>query len=112
MHADVTRDSVVAEAGEAGNLLLSVCAAIEAAGDSITPIDDGAVALAKTYAATIDEVIDSGDPMAITKALYLGPHLLNVLGVLGLTPEARKQVAGQVAEAKTGSKLAQLRAVK
>lgn len=96
---------------EAGNLLISVCEAIEAAGNQVTAKDAGAVALAKTYAATIDEVIDSGDAQAITKALYLGPHLLNTLGVLGLTPESRKKVSEQVQETK-GSKLAQLRAVR
>lgn len=87
---------------EAGNLLTAVCEAIEAAGEGIQCVDAGAVALAKTYAAAIDEAVDSGDAQTMTKALYLGPHLLNALKELGCTPAGRTAIAGKL----TGTKSA------
>ena len=56
----------------------------------LTPADKAAVQLALSYAETIDSAIESGDQYATTKALYLGPHLLNALGALGGTPSGRK----------------------
>lgn len=56
----------------------------------LTPADQAAVDLAYAYAATIDVAIESGDPQTVTKALYLGPHLLNTLAALGGTPAGRK----------------------
>lgn len=56
----------------------------------LTKADGGAVALAKSYAATIDLALESGDAQTVTKALYLGPHLLNALGALGGSPVGRK----------------------
>lgn len=56
----------------------------------LTPADRAAVDLAKAYAETIDGALASGDPLTITKALYLGPHLLNTLAALGGTPAGRK----------------------
>lgn len=56
----------------------------------LTPADQAAVTLACSYAETIDAAIETGDGQAITKALYLGPHLLNTLNVLGGTPSGRK----------------------
>lgn len=68
----------------------------------IKPADRAAVALAETYARQIDDVLDGPDAKCkecgadcgpdaaqITKALYLGPHLLNALRALGATPEGR-----------------------
>lgn len=84
---------------EAPDLLEAVREAITAAGDAIQASDGGAVALAQTYAHSIGEVIDSGDPQAIVKALYLGPHLLNTLRELGCTPAGRKVVSEKLAPA-------------
>jgi hypothetical protein len=56
----------------------------------LTPADQAAVDLAYSYAATIDQALESGDAVAVTKALYLGPHLLNTLAALGGTPAGRK----------------------
>lgn len=71
--------------------------------------DAATVALARTYAATIDDVLANGDDLARTKALYLGPHLLNALRALGGAPAERKALG---VEEKTRGKLAQLRAVR
>ena len=56
----------------------------------LTLADKAAVELAKSYAATIDSALESGDAQTVTKALYLGPHLLNTLTALGGTPTGRK----------------------
>lgn len=55
----------------------------------LTPADQSAVAMVRTYAWRIDEAARAGDEQEITKALYLGPHLLNGLRELGGTPAAR-----------------------
>ena len=75
----------------------SLRAAVEAAVDAmpwLTDVDRGAVTLARAYAAQIDRilvdpVIREERPELITKALYLGPHLLNALKELGGTPVGR-----------------------
>ena len=74
----------------------------------LKPTDGAAVDLALTYAARIDEALETGEGVEVTKALYLGPHLLNTLRALGGTPAERK--AMNVEEA-VGGKLAQLRSV-
>ena len=74
----------------------------------LKPTDGAAVDLALTYAARIDDALEFGEGVEVTKALYLGPHLLNTLRALGGTPAERK--AMNVEEA-VGGKLAQLRAV-
>jgi len=62
----------------------------------LKPEDGAAKALAETYAEAIDLAIASRDPMAITKALYLGPHLLKTLGELGATPAGRAAMAAKI----------------
>lgn len=62
----------------------------------LTPADQAAVELARVYARRIDAATLSGDGQEVTKALYLGPHLLNTLRALGGTPDERmKMLASQ-----------------
>lgn len=75
----------------------------------LKPTDQAAVDLALAYAGRIDEALASGDGVEVTKALYLGPHLLNTLRALGGAPAERKALG---AEEAVGGKLAQLRAVR
>jgi hypothetical protein len=56
----------------------------------LSPADRGAVDLAKAYASAIDDLVATGQPDLIGKAMYLGPHLLGVLSSLGGTPSGRK----------------------
>lgn len=44
------------------------------------------VAAAESIADRVDQAFSAGDPLAETKALYLVPHLMNVLEKLGVTP--------------------------
>lgn len=76
--------------------------------DWLAPTDQAAVDLALTYAARIDEALATGEGQEVTKALYLGPHLLNTLRQLGGTPGDRALLSGDKAPE---GKLAQLRAV-
>lgn len=74
----------------------------------IKPTDLAAVEIALTYARRIDEAVAYADGIEVTKALYLGPHLLNTLRALGGTPLERKQLESGES---VGGKLAQLRAI-
>lgn len=51
--------------------------------------DAAVVELAKTYARRIDDAIAMEAGPDVTKALYLGPHLLNTIRALGGAPEER-----------------------
>lgn len=94
-------------AHEAPPLTASVLAAVEQM-SWLQPTDQAAVDLALTYAARIDAALTEGEGQEVTKALYLGPHLLNTLRALGGAPAERKALAVEEA---VGGKLAQLRAV-
>ncbi len=76
----------------------------------LTPTDGGAVALARLYAHQIDTVVAEHEvgSQELTKALYLGPHLLNTLRALGGAPAERKALGLEEA---VGGKLAQLRSI-
>lgn len=67
------------------SLVASVHKCVAAAGDEIAYKDQALVDLAMRYAVRIDDGINEGGQNA-TKALYLGPHLVNALRELGLTP--------------------------
>ncbi|WP_461031139.1 terminase small subunit [Trueperella pyogenes] len=54
--------------------------------------DEAIVASGRAVARQIDFAIAHGTVLEVTKALYLIPHLMNVLTQLGATPEARKAV--------------------
>ena len=69
----------------------------------LTGADDAAVKLAPKYAAQIEAGVEDGDG---SKALYLGPHLLNALSAGGGTPRGRKDL--EVKET-PGGKLAAVR---
>lgn len=90
-----------------GELLDSVTASTGAM-TWLTPTDSAAITLACAYAKRIDAAISSDFGEEITKALYLGPHLLNTLRALGGTPAERKSLG---IEGKVSGKLAELRAV-
>lgn len=73
----------------ADSLAASVLRCVKAAGDTIGEKDQAVVDLAVRYALQIDAGINAGGQDA-TKALYLGPHLVNALKELGLTPDLGK----------------------
>ena len=74
-----------------GELEASLTATVAAA-TWLKPTDKTALDLALTYARRIDAALATGEGQEVTKALYLGPHLLNTLRELGMTPGARKEL--------------------
>ncbi|UGS26333.1 hypothetical protein K8F61_17155 [Microbacterium resistens] len=63
------------------------------------PEDTSIIASGRRIAERIDTAAASGDALAETKALYLLPHLMNILRELGATPAARAELK---AKAKSG----------
>ena len=59
---------------------------------AITDADSALVATGRAVARQIDYALRHGQGQEVTKALYLVPHLMNVLRELGATPAARKQL--------------------
>ena len=70
-------------------------------------LDDAIVALGRSLAKSIDDIL--ADPTATasdkTKALYLAPHLVSILKELLATPLARKQMGLVTADTKKASRL-------
>lgn len=77
----------------------------------LEPEDAAAIASGRRVAERIDAAAAAGDATVETKALYLLPHLMNILDALGATPAARAELK---AKAKSGDtdKRAKLRALR
>lgn len=60
-----------------------------------TGLDSAAIEAGRTLARQIDAAIRSGTGQDVTKALYLVPHLMNVLKELGATPTSRSPNGAQ-----------------
>jgi hypothetical protein len=75
----------------------------------IEPVDEALVESGYRIANQIDYAVENLSGQDLTKALYLMPHLVNILRELLATPAARK-AAGEVKES-AGGKLARLRSV-
>lgn len=57
--------------------------------------DEAVIEAGRATAKQIDEVLEHGTSQDRTKALYLLPHLMNVLKELGATPAARQALSAQ-----------------
>ena len=75
----------------------------------LEPEDAGLVRLARTYADEIDRAMREGEGQERTKALYLGPHLTNVLREMHATPAARQAARKPEVESGKSAKLTALR---
>ena len=73
----------------------------------IGSLDDALIEAGRKIADRVDEATDSGEGQEVTKALYLVPHLMNVLREMYATPKVRLE-AGVGREA-AGGKLAEVR---
>lgn len=81
----------------------SVAANRELIGD----LDAALVESGRTIAERVDEAIESGEGQEVTKALYLVPHLMNVLREMYATPKSRKD--GGIGGEDARGKLAEVR---
>lgn len=76
----------------------------------LTPADGALVEAGRKIADRIDEATDTGEGQEVTKALYLTPHLVNILREMLATPAARK-AAGLDGKEAPGGTLTRLRSV-
>lgn len=74
------------------------------------PVDAALVETGRQIAGQIDFAVENLSGQDLTKALYLAPHLVNILRELLATPASR-HAAGLVEEGSTVSKLATVRAM-
>ena len=65
-----------------------------------TEADAAAIASGRAIARQIDYSLQHGTGQEVTKALYLVPHLMNVLRELGATPAARSNIQNAAKEVK------------
>lgn len=65
-----------------------------------TEADAAAIASGRAIARQIDYSLQHGTGQEVTKALYLVPHLMNVLRELGATPAARGNIKNAAKEVK------------
>lgn len=76
----------------------------------LKPVDEAIVETGRKIASQIDYAVEHGEGQEITKALYLAPHLVNILRELLATPASRR--AAGLEEESVGGKLAELRAAR
>lgn len=63
----------------------------------VRDVDASVIEAGRRIAMSIDAAAGTGDRVAETKALYLIPHLMNVLRELGATPAAREELSAAAA---------------
>ena len=73
--------------------------------------DAALVEAGRKIADRVDEAVATGEGQEVTKALYLVPHMLNVLREMLATPASRSAAKGSTPPAPRDGKLAQLRAI-
>ncbi len=66
------------------------------------PVDSTILQAGRELCKQIDFTLKHGTPFEVTKALYLMPHLVNILRELQATPSARGNLAGAIKEAGGG----------
>ncbi|MGI8682061.1 MAG: terminase small subunit [Mycobacteriales bacterium] len=92
-----------------GDLLKAYDASVEAS--RAEEQDEALVEAGRRIAAQIDYAVEFGKGQEVTKALYLTPHLVNILKELLATPAARLAAEKNSSEAEGGGTLGKLRAV-
>ena len=90
-----------------GNLREAFDETVAANGQLIDGLDAALTEAGRKIADRVDEATESGEGQEITKALYLLPHMMNVLREMYATPKARAE-AGLGKEGARG-KLASVR---
>lgn len=73
---------------------------VKALADRLKPEDAALIQSGRMIASQIDYAVTHCTGIEVTKALYLMPHLMNVLRELGATPDARGTVQAAVKEVK------------
>ena len=92
-----------------GDLRDAFDSSVEANG-LVQPVDQALVQAGRVIAGQIDSAVEFGEGQEVTKALYLTPHLVNILKEMLATPAARK-VANIGGKEDKGGNLGRLKAV-
>lgn len=74
-----------------GDLLDAYDATVRANGELVGELDAALVAAGRVIASRVDDATTDGEGQEVTKALYLLPHLMNVLREMYATPKARAE---------------------
>jgi hypothetical protein len=90
-----------------GDLRSAFDRSVTANRELVGALDDALVEAGRQVADRVDAAMEMGEGQEVTKALYLVPHLMNVLKEMYATPKARHE-AGIGKEAARG-KLAEVR---
>lgn len=104
------RDKVLAVPKPNDHALRSAFDASVESSTQVQDVDAGLIEAGRKIADRVDQAVATGEGQEVTKALYLVPHMVNVLRELLATPASRN-AARLSANAGEGGKLAQLRAV-
>lgn len=104
------RDKVLAVPKPNDHRLREAFDASVATSTQTQPVDAALIETGRSIADRVDEAVATGEGQEVTKALYLLPHMVNVLREMLATPASRN-AARQAANADEGGKLSQLRAV-
>lgn len=73
----------------------------------IPGLDAALVESGRAIAERVDAAVEAGEGQEVTKALYLLPHLMNVLREMYATPKARREAG--VGKEGAGGRLAEVR---
>lgn len=79
--------------------------------EHVEDVDAALLSAGRAIAERVDEAQATGEGQELTKALYLLPHMVNVLREMLATPASRADVVAEAPEPAVESKLTQLRAV-
>lgn len=104
------RDKVLAVPKRNDHAVRQAFDASVATSAEVQPVDQGLIEAGRKIADRVDEAVATGEGQEVTKALYLLPHMVNVLREMLATPASRKAVE-ETASQNENSKLAQLRSI-
>lgn len=104
------RDKVLAVPRQNDHALEQAFDASAATSTQVQSVDAALIESGRKIAQRVDEAVATGEGQEVTKALYLLPHMVNVLREMLATPASR-QAAGLVAAEQKEGKLASLRAL-
>lgn len=105
------REKVLAEPKPNDHALRKAFDASVKSSDSVEDVDSALLSAGAAIADRVDEARATGEGQELTKALYLLPHMVNVLREMLATPASRANAVAEAPAPPVESKLTQLRAV-
>lgn len=94
-----------------GDLREAFDESVEASDHLVAKVDNALIEAGRKIADRVDEATATGEGTEVTKALYLVPHLMNVLREMYATPKSRHDAGIDKGGESGGSKLGKLRTI-